>query len=204
VRLAGSLTDRHGTIFNVTSGLKVNSQDNLGLRGQILWKPSNGVEFTLAGDYSHQNPTCCTQIYVRVGATQRPLNRQYAALAAAQEFAVPSTNPFDRVTDVDTPLRARNDIGGVSLRAKIDTGIGTVTSGHRVALLDWDPRTTATSSACRSPRSRTTRRIRTSIRRNCVSRARPASWATRWARSVSTRRSPHRVFSSRALPPAAG
>ncbi len=139
VRLAGSLTDRHGTIFNVTSGLKVNSQDNLGLRGQILWKPSNGVEFTLAGDYSHQNPTCCTQIYVRVGATQRPLNRQYAALAAAQNYAVPSTNPFDRVTDVDTPLRARNDIGGVSLRAKIDTGIGTVTSVTAWRYWDWDP-----------------------------------------------------------------
>ncbi len=139
VRLAASLTDREGTIRNVTSGLKVNSQDNLGLRGQLLWKPSNGVEITLAADYSHQNPTCCTQIYVGTGATQRPLNRQYAALAAAQNYAVPSTNPFDRVTDVDSPLRAKNDIGGVSLRAKIDTGIGTLTSVTAWRYWDWDP-----------------------------------------------------------------
>ncbi|WP_298166981.1 TonB-dependent receptor [Novosphingobium sp.] len=139
LRIAGSLTDRRGTIFNVTSNLKVNSQDNLGLRGQLLWKPSNGVEITLAGDYSHQNPICCTQVYVRTGATQRPLNRQYDALAAAFNYAVPSTNAFDRVTDVDSPLRARNDIGGVSLRAKIDTGIGTITSVTAWRYWDWDP-----------------------------------------------------------------
>ncbi|KUR71284.1 TonB-dependent receptor [Novosphingobium fuchskuhlense] len=139
VRLAGSLTRRDGTIYNVTSGKWVNSQDNLGLRGQLLWKPANGFEITLAGDYSHQDPTCCTQVYVRTGATQRPLNRQYAALAAAQNYAVPSTNPFDRVTDVDTPLRAKNDIGGASVRAKIDTGIGTVTSVTAWRFWSWDP-----------------------------------------------------------------
>ncbi|KPF88905.1 TonB-dependent receptor [Novosphingobium sp. AAP93] len=139
VRLAGSYTRRNGTIYNVTSKLDVNAQDNLGLRGQILWKPSNGVEFTLAGDFSRQNPACCTQLHVRVGATQRPLNRQYEALAAAQNYAVPSTNPFDRVTDVDTPLRAKNKIGGVSLRAKIDTGIGTITSVTAWRFWDWDP-----------------------------------------------------------------
>jgi len=52
---------------------------------------------------------------------------------------VPSTNPFDRVTDVDTPLRAKNDIGGVSLRAKFDTGIGTVTSVTAWRFWSWDP-----------------------------------------------------------------
>ena len=139
VRLAASLTRRDGTIFNVTSKKWVNSQENLGLRGQLLWKPSAGVEFTLAGDFSHQNPNCCTQVYVRTGATQRPLNRQYAALAAAQNYAVPSTNPFDRLTDVDSPLRARNQIGGASLRAKIDTGIGTITSVTAWRFWNWDP-----------------------------------------------------------------
>ena len=139
VRLAASLTRRDGTIFNVTSKKWVNSQENLGLRGQLLWKPSAGVEFTLAGDFSHQNPKCCTQVYVRTGATQRPLNRQYAALAAAQNYAVPSTNPFDRLTDVDSPLRARNQIGGASLRAKIDTGIGTITSVTAWRFWNWDP-----------------------------------------------------------------
>ncbi len=139
VRLAGSYTKRDGTIYNVTTKRKVNEQDNLGLRGQLLWKPANGVEITLAGDYSRQNPECCTQVYVRTGATQRPIERQYAALAAAQNYAVPSTDPFDRLTDVDTPLRAKNEVGGVSLKAKFDIGIGTLTSITAWRYWSWDP-----------------------------------------------------------------
>ncbi|MEI6641621.1 MAG: TonB-dependent receptor [Novosphingobium sp.] len=139
VRLAASLTRRDGTIFNVTTNKWVNTQENLGLRGQLLWKPSSTFEVTLAGDFSHQNPLCCTQVYVRTGATQRPLARQYAALTAALGYAVPSTDPFDRLTDVDTPLRARNQVGGVSLRAKLDTGIGSITSVTAWRYWSWDP-----------------------------------------------------------------
>jgi iron complex outermembrane receptor protein len=139
VRLAGSFTQRDGTIYNVTQRQWVNSQDNKGARLQFLWRPSSNVEVTLAGDYNKQNPNCCALVYVRTGATQRPLNRQYAALAAAQNYAVPSTNPFDRLTDEDVLLRAKNEVGGVSLRAKIQTGLGTVTSITAWRYWDWDP-----------------------------------------------------------------
>lgn len=138
-RLAGSYTNRDGTITNVVTKRKINEQNNFGLRGQILFKPSEMLEFTLAGDYNRQAPECCAQIYVRTGATQRPLNRQYAALAAAQNYAVPSTNPYDRLTGVDAPLKARNGVGGVSLRAKLDTGIGTLTSVTAWRYWSWDP-----------------------------------------------------------------
>jgi iron complex outermembrane receptor protein len=78
-------------------------------------------------------------VYVRTGTTQRPLNRQYAALAAAAGYAVPSTNPFDRVTDEDVALRAHNVTGGVSLRGKIETGLGTVTTITAWRFWDWNP-----------------------------------------------------------------
>jgi len=139
VRLAGSFTNRGGTIYNVTTKRYVNEQNNFGLRGQILVKLSANLEFTLAGDYNRQNPECCAQIYARTGATQRPLNRQYAALAAAQTYAVPSTNPYDRLTDEDVPLRARNGVGGLSLRAKLTTGLGTLTSVTAWRYWSWDP-----------------------------------------------------------------
>ena len=92
-RLAISATNRRGTIFNVTSDRWVQSQDNIGIRGQLLWQPSDDLSVTLVGDYNRQNAVCCGSVYVREGATQRPLNRQYAALAAAQNYASPSTNP---------------------------------------------------------------------------------------------------------------
>ncbi|WP_395671750.1 TonB-dependent receptor [Phenylobacterium sp.] len=138
-RFALSSTTRRGTIYNVTSGQHVNGQDNLGVRGQILYRPNDRLAVTFAGDYSKQDAECCAQIFVRTGATQRPLNRQYAALAAAQGYVVASTNPFDRVTDVDANLNAGNKIGGLSARAVWDVGPGTLTSVTAWRFWDWKP-----------------------------------------------------------------
>jgi iron complex outermembrane receptor protein len=139
VRLAASRTWRRGTIYNVTSRRRVNGQDNLGLRGQLLLRAAPHLKLTLAGDYSRQDPECCAQIYVRTGATQRPLNRQFAALAAAFGYSPPSTNAFDRLTDLDTPLDALQEIGGVSLRAEWDLGPGTLTSVSAWRFWNWGP-----------------------------------------------------------------
>lgn len=139
IRLSTSITSRRGTIYNVRTDTYLNSQDNTGFRGQLLWKPTDTLDLTLYGDYARQNPQCCVQYYVRTGATQRPLNRQYDALAAAQGYAVPSTNAFDRVTDVDTPLRAKQSLGGASLVANLDLGGATLTSVSAWRFWDWDP-----------------------------------------------------------------
>ncbi|SFF83761.1 iron complex outermembrane recepter protein [Novosphingobium sp. CF614] len=138
-RIAMSATNRHGTIHNVTTDRQINEQDNLGLRAQVLWKPTDSLKVTLAGDYSYQNPECCGTVYVRTGLTQRALNRQYAALAAAQGYAVPSTDPYDRLTDLDASLNARNKMGGTSLRAVLDTAAGTLTSVTAWRFWDWKP-----------------------------------------------------------------
>ena len=138
-RLALSSTARRGTIWNVRTQTWVNSQDNLGLRGQLLFRPRADLDILLAADYSAQDPECCAQIFVRTGATQRPLARQYAALAAAQGYAVPSTNAFDRITDVDASLSAGNIIGGASARVKWDVGPGTLTSVSAWRFWDWKP-----------------------------------------------------------------
>lgn len=138
-RLALSSTSRRGTIYNVATDRWIQSQDNLGLRGQLLWQPADNVEITLSGDYSTQDAECCGTVFVRTGATQRPLNRQYAALAAAQGYQVVSTNPFDRLTDIDASLNAGNKIGGAALRLKWDVGPGTLTSVTAWRFWDWKP-----------------------------------------------------------------
>ncbi|WP_413071599.1 TonB-dependent receptor [Sphingomonas sp. 1P08PE] len=139
IRLGVVTTSRRGTIFNVRSGNYVNEQDNLGIRTAILYKPTDDLSFTLSGDYSRQNPECCAQIFVRVGATQRPLNRQFDALARAQGYEPPSRNPFDRLTDLDADLNARNVLGGLSLRGEYQLGSGTLTSVTAWRFWDWLP-----------------------------------------------------------------
>ena len=138
-RFAVTRSHRRGTIFNVTTDRWVNEQDNFGVRGQLLLRATPTLNFYLSGDYNRQNPECCAQIYVRTGATQRPLSRQFDALAAAFDYAPPSTNAFDRRTDLDTPLDALQKIGGVSLRAEWDVGPGTFTSVSAWRFWDWGP-----------------------------------------------------------------
>jgi iron complex outermembrane receptor protein len=139
VRLSFSHTGRKGTIYDVATGEDVHRQDNFSVRGQLLWRATSNLDFTLAGDYNLQNPLCCVQYYARVGATQRPLNRQYAALAAAFNYAPPSTNPFDRVTDLDADLNARQQMAGVSLVGNWDIGPATITSVSAWRNWDWKP-----------------------------------------------------------------
>ena len=139
LRVAVSGTSRKGTIFNVASNNRINEQDNLGIRGQLLWRPNDNLDITFAGDFSVQDPECCAQIYVGTGATQRAVARQYAALAAAQNYQVVSTNPFERLTDVDANLSARNELGGAALNIKWDLGAGTLTSVTAWRYWDWVP-----------------------------------------------------------------
>ncbi|HYD45599.1 MAG TPA: TonB-dependent receptor, partial [Phenylobacterium sp.] len=138
-RLSVSTTDRRGTIYNVATGQWIQAQDNIGVRASVLWRAREGLNFTLTGDYNLQDAICCAQIYARVGPTQRPLNRQYAALAAAFGYAPPSTDPFDRLTDVDAALNARNEHGGVSLVGEWDVGSGRFTSVSAWRFWDWGP-----------------------------------------------------------------
>ncbi|KTT68855.1 TonB-dependent receptor [Sphingomonas endophytica] len=139
IRIGLSTTSRRGTIYNVASDSYVNAQDNLGIRTALLWKATDTLDLTLSGDYSRQNPACCAQIFVRVGNTQRALNRQFDALAAAQGYEPPSRNPFDRVTDLDAKLSARNELGGLSLRGEYHLGGGTLTSITAYRFWDWLP-----------------------------------------------------------------
>ncbi len=140
-RLSVSNTARRGTIYNVATNQHENSQDNLGIRSTVLWLANDDFRVTLSGDYNLQNPICCAQIYARVGTTQRVLNRQYAALIARfPGYAVPSTNPFDRLTDIDAPIQARNEMGGLSARAEWDVGPGTLTSITAWRYWDWGPK----------------------------------------------------------------
>jgi iron complex outermembrane receptor protein len=142
VRLAVSETKRNGTIHNITNGQDQNDLDNTGLRAQLLWKPSSSLEITLAGDYNHQNAVCCTTVFAGYVPTQKAANRQYPTISGVQGYALSAAaqDPFNRLTDVDAEIRAKQSIGGVSLKAKLDLGANdSITSITAWRYWDWDP-----------------------------------------------------------------
>ncbi len=138
-RFSASFTTRRGTIWNTTQDQWQNSQDNLSLRGQMLFRAASNLDITLYADYNRQAPTCCVQYYARLAPTMQAPERQYTALAAAAGYVVPSTNAFDRVTDVDTPLRAQQKLGGASMVANWDLGPATLTSVTAWRFWNWNP-----------------------------------------------------------------
>jgi len=145
-RAAISVTNRHGTIYNVATTNRVNELDNIGMRGQILWLAGDNLKLTFSGEYSKQNAECCAQIAARYGSTQRSANRQYFELAEAFGYVAPGTdlvnrnfNPFDRVTDVDAELAARNELGGAAVRAVWNLDRGTFTAVSAWRYWDWGP-----------------------------------------------------------------
>ncbi len=139
-RLGTSYTSRRGTLYNVTSDRYINEQDNLGFKGQLLWRATDSLDVTFSADYTHQDPYGFGTVYVRTGSTQRPLNRQYEALSAASgNYLPPSFNAFDRLTDIDAELSAEQQFGGGSVLAEWQVGPGLLTSVSAYRKWDWGP-----------------------------------------------------------------
>lgn len=138
-RLSFSGTQRDGTLYNVTDEDDLNDLNNIGARLQLLWEPIDTLSVRLIADNTVQRPEGYGTVFVGVAPTQRPLNRQFAAQAAFFNYAPASLNPFDRVTDLDTPHRSYSDFGGIALTADWDVGPGTLTSISAWRYWLWDP-----------------------------------------------------------------
>ena len=138
-RISFSGTQRDGLLYNVRTEKPVNDLNNLGVRGQLLFKPSDRFSITLAGDVSEQHPDGYAQVIAGVVTTQRAAYRQFNQIIADLGYSLPSQNPFDRVIDHDTPWRSGNELGGVSLNIDAKLGPGTLTATTAWRYWNWDP-----------------------------------------------------------------
>jgi len=138
-RVSFSGTQRNGLVDNIRTGRATNDLNNLGGRAQFLYKPSDNVAITLAGDITDQKPDGYAQVVAGVVTTKRAAYRQFNAITADLGYTLPSLNAFDRVIDHDTPWRSGNQLGGVSLNGDIKIGPGTLTSTTAWRYWNWDP-----------------------------------------------------------------
>jgi iron complex outermembrane receptor protein len=138
-RLSFSGTQRDGVLLNTRTGDHVNDLNNLGVRGQLLFAPSDAIAIAVAVDHSRQRVTGTTQVVAGVAPTLRPANRQFPQIAAGLGYAPPSYNAFDRVTDIDTPMRSHQDLGGVSVNVDARLGPGRLTATTACRFWDWNP-----------------------------------------------------------------
>ncbi|MEQ1573328.1 MAG: TonB-dependent receptor, partial [Vicinamibacterales bacterium] len=138
-RLSFSGTQRDGVLLNTRTEDDVNDLNNLGVRGQLLFAPSDRLAITVATDHTRQRAEGNTQVPAGVAPTLRAANRQYSQIAASVGYTPPSFNAFDCVTDIDTPMRSYQDLGGTSLNIDWRVGQGRLTSTTAWRFWDWKP-----------------------------------------------------------------
>lgn len=143
-RLSAQVTRRDGFITNVRDDRKLNDQNNIALRGQLLFQPNDDVRIRLIADLSNFEADCCTQSYLRVGTSLRGAARQFPGLSAGlpahgfPAYVPASINIYDRLSDIDSALHVDTRDGGISLNADWDLGPVTLTSISAWRYWNWD------------------------------------------------------------------
>jgi iron complex outermembrane receptor protein len=138
-RVSFTGTGREGFLFNTATRERTNSLNNAGLRGQLLFAPSQHVAVTAAVDYTRQRPDGYAQVVAGVAPTLRSANRQYAAIAKDLGYTPPSFDAFDRLVDTDTRWQSNQDLGGGSVTIEWTIGRGRLTSATGWRFWNWDP-----------------------------------------------------------------
>jgi iron complex outermembrane receptor protein len=138
-RLSFSGTQRDGLIENIVTGRPTNTLNNQGIRGQLLFTPTDKTNITFAADITTQRPDGYAQVVAGVAPTKRAAYRQFNAIIADLNYQLPSLNAFDRKIDHDTPWRSGQDLGGASLNIDSKIGGGTLTSTTAWRFWTWDP-----------------------------------------------------------------
>jgi iron complex outermembrane recepter protein len=138
-RLSFSGTQRDGLIENIRTVKYTNDVNNIGFRGQLLYKASDNTSIVIAADVSKQKPDGYAQVVAGVVETKRPAYRQFNAIISDLNYKLPSQNAFDRIIDHDTPWNSGNELGGISVNLDQKIGTGTLTSTTAWRYWNWDP-----------------------------------------------------------------
>ncbi|MBV7257377.1 TonB-dependent receptor [Pacificimonas sp. WHA3] len=127
-KLAGGIRRHHGYDRTV-SGLHVNGEDQLSLRGELYLTPGYRFTARLALTYDRDKP--------RVGYLDAI--EDFGALGNVFGHAAADAKPFDRILpDLNIESRTRREVIGAYLTLGLETGFGEITSitGYRDAESD--------------------------------------------------------------------
>lgn len=92
---------RDGLLTNLFDGNKLNNQDRLGARGQVLWAPTDDLLVRVIGEYGLMDQKCCAV------ALLAPVSASIQASDEYMNYKRPGTNPYERVTDNDRTTQSR-------------------------------------------------------------------------------------------------
>ena len=137
-RLSFSGTQRDGFVDNVEhAGRRERSQQSRRPRPDAVRAVRHASRSRWPSDHTRQRPEGYTQVVAGVAPTLRPaepaVRRRSPPTSATRRRA---STPSIALTDVDTPLRSYQDLGGASLNDRLEARAGPADVDHRLALLE--------------------------------------------------------------------
>lgn len=138
-RFSASGTHRDGTIYNSGTSLELNDINSIAIRNQLLYKPNDKLKLILTGDYNRLRANGYAQVIAGVVTTKRAAYRQFGNIISDLGYTLPTIDPFNRTVDTDTPWKAEQDMGGLSLNAEYNLGKGKIVSTSAWRFWNWNP-----------------------------------------------------------------
>jgi iron complex outermembrane receptor protein len=119
-RITYSKTYRDGFVDDVTDGRRLNGVDREGVRGQLLFKPSEALSVRVIADYEEENSPCCISVLYNVGPNNGAMLKAHLAAADATEIY----DPNFLSTSINDPqyMRMRQGGGSVQVNWRLDGG----------------------------------------------------------------------------------
>jgi outer membrane receptor protein involved in Fe transport len=138
--LGGSYNTREGYVEDIGAGPDANERNRYGLRGELLFEPSENMSFRLIGDYDTIDEICCAAANIVNGPTGAVVNLLGGQLVPEDPFSYKVAYNFGSTNEIDN--------GGVSLQGDFDLGAMTLTSitAYRESNLDQNADSDFTSA----------------------------------------------------------
>ena len=118
--LSGTSGQRDGYYTNLDDGTKYNEHNRWGIRGQLLWQPTDNLEFRFIADHDELDEICCGVSNIQDGPTGNIIRLIGGQILPEDPFARAQYYDFNPTNDVE------ND--GVSLQLDYDFSTMTFTS----------------------------------------------------------------------------
>jgi outer membrane receptor protein involved in Fe transport len=154
-RVDGVYFRRDGFLKDVISGREINNRDRWLVRGQLLWAPTDDLDFRIIGDYADRNEECCGAIYAPLLDRVRPAGTpagQIGDVALAPSVWAPIqaslrdpagnfsrllTNFGNRETAITPGRDYRSDVTDWGVSAEMNWRLGFANLTSITAYRDW-------------------------------------------------------------------
>ncbi len=136
-RLTGFLNEDKGWVKNVFNGDDVNDSEEWGLRGKLLWNPSDSLQLKWTSDSSERDSNCCVGAFRALDPfPSEPPNNQSVVDNLLDQLDPVVPDKKNNIVNLDGDLTTDIEASGHSLEVNWDIGDHTLTAIS--AYRDWE------------------------------------------------------------------